>query len=275
MEQPDRPDRMPAFYDYLWPEADDYAARMEILDAPPLAPEPDFVAAAFGATRLPHGARVLDIGCGRGGNAARLAQEFGCEVIGADYLARNLAQARRRVEREEADVALIAADILRLPFRASTFDLVWCSDMLNHIANAATALRECARVLRPGGAAVLTLSLQVGAVPHEDLDRMCASMGFAMESVDTERLAAAIEQSGLAVEWFDSFDDAESPFHFPVTEDWGQEVVRLARLLREPERYGRLLGEAAIEPMIGHHLYNAYILLGKLSYHFILLRKES
>lgn len=94
---------------------------------------------------LPRPARILDAGCGTGGGLRWLA-EFG-QPHGVDWHPLAVHYARRAAPR------VARASIQTLPFPDATFDLVTSFDVLYHLAVAddAAALRECARVLRPGG----------------------------------------------------------------------------------------------------------------------------
>jgi SAM-dependent methyltransferase len=96
-------------------------------------------------------ARVLDAGCGTGGNLRALS---GDAAIGCDLSAIALAHARRR-----SGAPLVRASILALPFRPGAFDIVLCTDVLYHAAvpDDRAALRELHRVLRPGGWLVVNL----------------------------------------------------------------------------------------------------------------------
>ncbi|MGH9123506.1 MAG: class I SAM-dependent methyltransferase [Acidimicrobiales bacterium] len=97
-----------------------------------------------------HPMRVLDAGCGSGGNVGLYAG-WG-PVLGVDTEAEALGQARRRGYRGVA-VASLAA----LPFADDVFDLVAATDVVEHVADDAEALRELLRVTRPGGHLVLTV----------------------------------------------------------------------------------------------------------------------
>jgi SAM-dependent methyltransferase len=69
-------------------------------------------------------------------------------------------RARARAPREGVAPALLAGDVLALPFREGAFDVIVSNSTLDHFPDAAgipAALAECHRVLKPGGILVLTL----------------------------------------------------------------------------------------------------------------------
>lgn len=101
--------------------------------------------------------RILDIGCGTGGNLAFMAR-WG-EGVGIDFspLALSLARCRRLPR-------LAQASGLALPYKDQTFDLVTLFDVLYHrwITDDDQVVREAYRVLRPGGWLLLTDSALPG-----------------------------------------------------------------------------------------------------------------
>ena len=103
---------------------------------------------------LPAGGRVLDVGCGDGRHLRATAAR-GCSAIGVDYDAAVLRDARSR---GGVRLEYLAADASRLPCRAAAFDAVICTETLEHLPDDSGAMREIARVLRPGGR-------MLGAVP--------------------------------------------------------------------------------------------------------------
>jgi SAM-dependent methyltransferase len=99
---------------------------------------------------------VLDAGCGGGGTALSLAEE-GRFAVGLDLLARFRGSGTRlRAEKRIANAAFVQGDGERLPFRDASFDLIFSHSVIEHVASAETYLRECRRVLRPGGALYLS-----------------------------------------------------------------------------------------------------------------------
>jgi len=103
------------------------------------------------------GARILDIGCGTGRHTCAA---YGLEkviAIAADHNFNDLAEARKRLQYHDelgehggGSWALSCADILNLPFKSGHFDLVICSEVMEHIIDHRRAAQELVRVLKPG-----------------------------------------------------------------------------------------------------------------------------
>jgi SAM-dependent methyltransferase len=100
--------------------------------------------------------RVLDAGCGGGGMPLSLAEEAQL-VMGIDITERfRGAGTRLATERRVCNLRFAVADGQALPFRDASFDLLLSHAVLEHVADAPRYLRECARVLRPGGSMYLS-----------------------------------------------------------------------------------------------------------------------
>ncbi|HUG15515.1 MAG TPA: methyltransferase domain-containing protein, partial [Thermomicrobiales bacterium] len=100
------------------------------------------------------GQRVLDCGCGEGYGSALLA-ETAAEVVGLDRDARVVEFAAAKYALSDR-LRFIASDAERLPFDDGAFDLITCFQVLEHLHDARSFLREARRVLAPGGALLLT-----------------------------------------------------------------------------------------------------------------------
>jgi len=100
------------------------------------------------------GKRVLEIGCGSGAHARRLA-ESGCELTCIDITERGVEMTRRRLEvfGLQADVRRMDAE--KLEFADESFDFVWSWGVIHHSSDTPAVVRQIARVLRPGGEARL------------------------------------------------------------------------------------------------------------------------
>ena len=99
----------------------------------------------------PAGNVLLDAGCGTGRRLEEARAAGALRALGVD-----LVHAMIRGGGAGAARACAVADVRALPFPDGTFDLAWCRLVLGHLADPAPAYREMARVLRPGGALVVT-----------------------------------------------------------------------------------------------------------------------
>jgi len=123
------------------------------------------------------GRQILDIATGSGDLAEAVQKALpGAEVIGADFCAPMLVQARRRGLK-----SLAVADGMKLPFDDASFDAVTVAYGLRNMASWSDAMREFSRVLRPGGClVVLDFSLPTGIIrrPYRFyLHRMLPTIG--------------------------------------------------------------------------------------------------
>jgi ubiquinone/menaquinone biosynthesis C-methylase UbiE len=102
------------------------------------------------ASLLPRSGKILEVGCGTGGLLAAGAK-LGIDIEGVDIALRWLVVARRRLDDLGLSVPLVAASGDRLPYADASFDAVVADSLLEHLDDPASAVKEWARVLRPGG----------------------------------------------------------------------------------------------------------------------------
>jgi SAM-dependent methyltransferase len=133
---------MRAFYEEVWADA-------------PADPEPwawERRRALLLSEARP-GERVLDLGCGAGRFVAAL-RDAGCDPVGVEIASGALERARAVAP--GADLRLLDENG-SIPLEHGSVDLVWCSEVLEHVADGAHLLQEARRVLRPDGRLLLTV----------------------------------------------------------------------------------------------------------------------
>ncbi|MEP7284304.1 MAG: class I SAM-dependent methyltransferase [Chloroflexota bacterium] len=97
------------------------------------------------------GRDVLDAGCGAGDYSTALAQIGARSVTGLDVSTGSLQLAKTQTPVGN----FVQASLSELPYRDESFDAIWSWGVLHYVPNTYAALHEIARVLRPGGVAVI------------------------------------------------------------------------------------------------------------------------
>ena len=147
-----------------------------------------FVAPAI--TRIAAGRRdltMLDCGCGTGHNVATLLRPHG-HAFGFDLTLAGLVYARR------AGIPVVRADMHAIPFISERFDLATSFDVLQYVEDDYRVIAEIARLLKPGGALVVTASaMKVLRGGH-------AGTWPEIRRYSTGRMRSIIETAGLQVE---------------------------------------------------------------------------
>lgn len=164
--------------------------------------------------------RVLEIGCGSGRYALRVAEETGCNLIGIDINSRGIANAQRLAEDAgNSRVAFEQCDASKgFAFETGTFDAVFSNDALCHVPGRLQVFKEIHRVLKSGGRLLFSDALVIGGLvtndelatrssigyyvfsPRDENERLLRAAGFAvMDARDTTAAAA-----GIAKRWHDA-----------------------------------------------------------------------
>jgi 2-polyprenyl-3-methyl-5-hydroxy-6-metoxy-1,4-benzoquinol methylase len=130
---------------------------------------------------LSPGKRLLDVACGSGGPALRIATKTGCSLVGIDMhedavsTANSLAAQDGLSGRAEFRVANGAEP---LPFADTFFDAITCIDAINHLPDRPRVLSDWARLLKPGGRLLFTDPITVtGPLTNEEI-AVRGSIGF-------------------------------------------------------------------------------------------------
>jgi ubiquinone/menaquinone biosynthesis C-methylase UbiE len=171
--------------------------------------------------------KVLEIGCGSGRYALRVAETTGCSILGIDVNSFGVANANELARQrkltslarfEECDVSK------SLPFPDHDFDAVFANDVLCHIPERPHLFQELVRILKPGGRFLFSDALVIGGLissedlairssigkyvfsPVEENERLLTNAGFRIVGVtDTSDDAAEI-----AKRWHDAREKRRS-----------------------------------------------------------------
>jgi ubiquinone/menaquinone biosynthesis C-methylase UbiE len=128
------------------------------------------------------GLYVLEVGCGTG-HWLEFLQASTVQLQGLGFSAGMLAQARLR----RPGIPLVRATAESLPWRAESFDHVFCINAFHHFPNKKVFLREARRLLRPGGKILI-----VGLDPHRGVDQWFVYDSFPESlEIDRQRYASA------------------------------------------------------------------------------------
>jgi len=139
---------------------------------------------------LPRNYVVADLGCGTGNVAAMLAPNVK-QVIAIDSSAAMLKAAKKRLE-EFSNVDLRRGELEQLPIEDSSCDAALLLLALSYVEEAARVLQEAARILKPGGLAVI-----VDLLPH-DRDDFRRQMGQVSLGFSTEEVSETLTSRGFA-----------------------------------------------------------------------------
>jgi ubiquinone/menaquinone biosynthesis C-methylase UbiE/DNA-binding transcriptional ArsR family regulator len=134
--------------------------------------------------------QVADLGCGTGQIAAAVAPHV-ARVVAVDASVEMLAAARRRL-RDLPNVEIRRGDLEGLPVEEATFDVALMVLVLHHLADPASAVREAARVLKPGGRLLIADMLPHG---HEEYKQQ---MGHVWLGFADDQITAWLDEGGLA-----------------------------------------------------------------------------
>ncbi len=149
---------------------------------------------AFLMEQLKPGDRVLDLGSGAGDFTAEIAGA-GAQVLGIEVAEAAIARARARHPRLEFRPAPVDGP---LPLEDASFDLVWASEVIEHVADTARWLSEVRRVLAPGGRLALTtpshgrLRVALGGI-----ERFSEPLGDHLHLYTRRSLSGVLEELGF------------------------------------------------------------------------------
>lgn len=216
--------------------------------------ETDVLARAAGVTSS---SRVLDVCSALGGPARHLASKVGCTVVGLDGTQRMHTEAERRTLAAglEGKASFVFGNALDMPFDSESFDVVWGQDAWCYVTDKARLVRECARLVKPGGVVAFTDWIETGPMSDEQWKALNTFMVFPyLETLDG--YAQLAESAGLDLTEREDvsadfachvqayLDAVEQTHRQGIVDGFGQpmydEVVRGLKLWRDASAAGQV-----------------------------------
>jgi ubiquinone/menaquinone biosynthesis C-methylase UbiE len=163
------------------------------------------------------GLRIIDCGCGTGFNLKTLLMPHG-RAFGFDLVPDGIRRARA------VGRPLVRADIQHIPFASASFDIATSFDVIQSVPDDRAALREMARVLKPGGHVVLNVTaMDLLRGDHSDV-------WGELRRYTPERAARLVEDAGLEAVRISYVFGSLLPLMLGV-----RTIQRLMRVFRDPQ----------------------------------------
>jgi tocopherol O-methyltransferase len=196
-------DRLSFLYRFFWGEhihhgywdADQTPAAAQIRLMERLAEE----------AHIPRGSKVLDIGCGLGGSAFWLADQFGCDVTGMTIspVQARMANQKAKARGLNGRVRVEIADANEWRPAPTAFDVIWIMESSEHFRDKQRFFQQCAIALKRGGILAVCAWLRRDGPPESRAEeQLVAAIGMAMLSASLDGLSdyvAWMHDAGLRV----------------------------------------------------------------------------
>jgi len=152
------------------------------------------------------GDKVLDLGCGAGIIAEHLSDRTGASVIGLDYAASAIEEAKSRTENKRDRLSFEQGNFNALDYPDATFDAIVSLDTLYWASDLEATMSALRRILKPGGRIGIFMNHHIGegdstdrlAVQHSKLAKAIAKIGLPLETFDYTKEIGAFWRRNFA-----------------------------------------------------------------------------
>jgi SAM-dependent methyltransferase len=174
----------------------------------------------------------------------------------------------------EGRITAVQAAIEALPFTAASVDAIWCRDVLNHV-DLPRGFAECARVLKPGGAMLIYVTLATDRCEPREAARLWEALAIVPENMDRGYFERCARSAGLEIAAIDRIDSEWREHAIENGDQWGElkALLQIARMRRREEALAQRYGRKQYEAAYAGELWGIYQLLGKLCPMVYRLRK--
>lgn len=118
--------------------------------------------------QIPHGAKLLEVGCGTGQLSNFLGMRWGRTVFGADLCVNSLNLGHGFKQKNEIDnTAFVQMNLFRKVFKPASFDLVVCNGVLHHTSDPSLGFQSISKLVKEGGYIIVGLYNTFGRIPTD------------------------------------------------------------------------------------------------------------
>jgi tocopherol O-methyltransferase len=165
---------------------------------------------------IPRGATVLDIGCGLGGSAFWLAEQYNCRVTGLTIspVQVRMATNRARTKKLHDRARFLVSDANVWVPQAESTDAIWIMESSEHFHDKPNFFRRCALALKPGGVLAVCAWLRGKESTAPDRRKLVEAIGRAMLSASLDTLEQYVDwlrHAGLNVQTADEITASIAP----------------------------------------------------------------
>jgi SAM-dependent methyltransferase len=244
---------------------DDDAELVELL-GDSLAPRPPDFLLDLALRLLTPDSRLLDVGCRNAQHLIPLVVRSGCTGVGIDPVERNIDRARAAVTAADLDQRIeIRRGVMEDTDEPdSSVDVVWCRDVLEVVPDLQAGLCEVARVLRPGGAAVIYTVFATLRLESREAAAVNRPLGNIAQNLERAWVEEAFEKAGLRVERLEEIGTEFREYEEERTQPVSESLLQLARLRRRRGEVIQRFGEDKYTLWEASLHWLAYLLMGKL-----------
>lgn len=152
---------------------------------------------------LPSGSRLLDVGCGGGHISRSLADwKTDLQITGLDLSVEQIERARHAAIGYGDRLSYVVGSATALPFEDHSFDALISVGSIKHWSDRALGLRECVRVVRPGGLLLITEADR--SCRFEDMNRFIDRLGLPRFAKPVFRMVYRTHVAGQSIDLLDA-----------------------------------------------------------------------
>jgi SAM-dependent methyltransferase len=231
-----------------------------------LAPRPPESLLDLAVPLLMPDSRLLDVGCRDARHLIPLAMRSGCTGVGIDPVERNIDRARAAVTAADLDrrIEIRSGVMEQTDEPDGSVDVVWCRDVLEVIPDLQAGLSELARVLTPGGYAVIYTVFATPRLEPREAAAVNRPLGTVPQNLERAWVEEAFKRAGFRVEQLEQIGTEFREFDEERTQPVSESLLRLARLRRRREEVIQRFGRDKYELWEASLHWLAYLLLGKV-----------